>query len=240
MKKKKDRVIALDYFRGICILIILLSHSAQFSYPIAYLSGMGLLWTSAAEMFFLLSGITLGVVRNDLANQNFKLLINKCWHRAATIYVLYIVTVIVSMSLGLFLTGRGLNVDMVWSAPKTTGMHLIFQILNFSYISGLAAFLMYYSVFMIFAPFLIYAIKTRLWPIILLSSGLIYTLGVSYPLQPSPLGIYGTFATWQIYFVIGIVLARFRQEIIHWFYSLPQRASKLIGYSLITVVGATS
>src|SRR4051812_29936590 len=64
MKKKKDRVVALDYFRGICILIILLSHSAQFSYPIAYLSGMGLLWTSAAEMFFLLSGITLGVVRN--------------------------------------------------------------------------------------------------------------------------------------------------------------------------------
>ena len=57
MKQPKERVIAIDYFRGICILMVLLDHSALFSWPYYYLAGGGVLWTTAAEIFLLLAAV---------------------------------------------------------------------------------------------------------------------------------------------------------------------------------------
>src|SRR4051812_35503169 len=99
MKQQKQRVIAIDYFRGIFILMILLTHSMIFSMPFAYLGGAARLWTGPAEMFMLLSGITYAVVRGDQITTAFKQIVIKTWKRAARFYALSFILVVLSLCL---------------------------------------------------------------------------------------------------------------------------------------------
>jgi hypothetical protein len=220
MKQAKQRVIALDYFRGICILIVLLNHSAVFSTPYAYLTGIGRLWTSAAEIFFLISGITLGVVRGPKVVSNFREIVRKSWSRATTIYLLYISLVVASLLLAYFFSLLHWQMSLGGGElPADKGATLLYKILSFSYGFGWAGFLMYYSVFLLIAPFSLYILRTRFWATVPLMSLFIFLLKASPSVAPSA---YSGFAIWQLYFFIGLTLARFRQPIISRLYSLPK------------------
>ena len=117
MADKKDRVIAIDYFRGLAMLAVILNHGAVFTYPYTYLVGEGRLWTGAAEMFFLLSGITLWIVRGDKLANDFKNVLIRSWKRAVSIYALSIIIAILSLSIAVFLTARNLPVDTPQAIP---------------------------------------------------------------------------------------------------------------------------
>src|SRR5690348_10363022 len=109
MKNPKQRVVAIDYFRGICILVVVLNHSMVFSMPFAYLSGASMLWTSAAEVFLLLSGLTLGIVRGPKIKEDFWQLFKKMWQRAGGIYLLNILVVALSLLMAESLISYGLS-----------------------------------------------------------------------------------------------------------------------------------
>jgi hypothetical protein len=125
MKKSKQRVVAIDYFRGIFILAVLLNHSAIFSSPFTYLAGDGILWTTAAEMFLLLSGITLWIVRGEQLTASFKSTSIKIWQRAAKTYLIYVVTVILSLTLALYLVSHSLTNDVLGNLPQTHSLQLL-------------------------------------------------------------------------------------------------------------------
>jgi hypothetical protein len=217
MKHTKDRVIAIDYFRGICILIVLLSHSIIFSMPFAYLSGAGKLWTGAAEMFFLLSGLTLGIVRGKNITTDFSNISKKIWRRAIGIYLINILAVAASLLLALTLVSHNLANDVVGSLPSSKGLSLLWSIVNLSYAIGWASFLACYAIYMIFAPFALYGLRTRFGYLVPLVSLGLFTLNY---INPSLFGYASSFAVWQFYFVAGMVLARFRVSIISYMYSL--------------------
>src|SRR3954469_20498957 len=112
MKNANQRVIAIDYFRGLCMIAVILTHAAVFTHPFNYLVGAGRLWTGAAEMFFLLSGITLWIVRGDKLVNNFKNILFRSWERAASIYAISVFIAITSLSIAVLLTARNLPVNM--------------------------------------------------------------------------------------------------------------------------------
>ena len=235
MKHTKDRVIALDYFRGICILMVILNHSWTFSMPIAYLSGAGGLWTSAAELFFLLSGITLMIVRGKTIKSDFGQTARKIWRRAGIIYLLNILLVSTSICLAYILPQDVVRTTL-GIPPATQGLSLLWQILTFHYSIGLASFLMYYSVFLVFAPFALYAILSRLWPVVLSISAMLFLLVSSQALS---LGAYTWFGLWQFYFVAGIVVARFRVPILNLFYKLSEATIGKVTALLATATAAS-
>ena len=226
MKHTKDRVIALDYFRGLCILIVLLSHSYMFSMPFSYLSGLGRLWTSAAEMFFLLSGITFGIVRGPKIISDFKTVLGKSWRRAGGIYLLHIGLVCYAIVLGLFCLSHNLTYYGAHSLPAGSGMALFASIATFNFTLGWADFLMYYSVFLLIAPFALYALRTRVWFLVPLTAVFIYSMSTFLP--------HGNFAQWQLYFFAGLTLARFRQPITSTIYSLPALSYKFFYRAVAT------
>jgi peptidoglycan/LPS O-acetylase OafA/YrhL len=234
MKQKSQRIIALDYFRGICILAVILSHSAAFSTPFAYLAGGGKLWTSAAEMFFLLSGITFGVVRGNQITSGFKTVWRKSWQRARSIYLLHISVVFISLLMAYFFISRGLVSYMPGALPNDSGLSLIAKVASFYYVIGFAAFLMYYVVFLLIAPFALYILRTRLWAAVPLASVLVFLLNASPVTSHSH---YLEFAIWQFYFFIGLTLARFRLPLIGWFYSLPKAALRSVSASVVVSAG---
>jgi len=181
--------------------------------PFSYLSGQGKLWTSAAEMFFLLSGITFGIVRGPKIASDFKVVMRKSWRRAGGIYLLHIGLVCYAILLGFFCISHNLTYLDAQSLPTITGVPLLTSIISFHFPIGLADFLMYYAIYLLIAPFALYALRTRVWFLIPLTSVFIYSLSTFLP--------YGNFAQWQFYFFAGLTLARFRQPIITTIYSLP-------------------
>ncbi|MBX4188647.1 OpgC domain-containing protein [Candidatus Saccharibacteria bacterium] len=231
MKKTKQRVIALDYFRGICILLVLINHSFVFSVPFAYFAGAGGLWTSAAEMFFLLSGITFAIVRGSQIKDNFRLVLKKTMRRAVLIYLVYIMTVALSIVLSLYLTSHDFFNNIPGQLSTTLSPLALFaSVLSFKYTAGWCDFLMYYTIFLATAPVVYYALLSRLAALVpIFSAGLfmIYSLGVL------PQGAYSSFALWQIYFVLGLTLIRFRPAISSVVSALPARLQHLAASGLV-------
>lgn len=242
MKHKKDRVIAIDYFRGICILVVLLNHSSLFSRPLNYVAGGGSLWTSAAEMFFLLSGITLGVVRGSKIRSDFRAIAKKTWRRAGELYLINSLVVLASLCIALFFSSHNLANDIPGAISTQSSVGLMARIMNFSYSIGWANFLMYYAVFLLFAPFALYVLRTKFWTVVPLLSIAVFAAG------PALLGhgsTYAAFAVWQIYFYLGLTLARLRAPIISWFYGLKQTTHRklstaVIGLAALSVAASLS
>lgn len=217
MRNTKDRVVALDYFRGICILLVIINHGWTFTWPLTYITSSGVLWTSAAEMFFLISGLTLWVVKAKLIRSDFKKLLIYSWHRAVYMYLAYVLVVSISICLAIIFNsyGRSLFTPGVLSVGPPS--NLLYSILNFSYSIGWASFLMYYAVFLIFAPFIMRAIVSKAWYLIIILSCGLFAINAFGVLGSSA---YATFAIWQIYFVLGLVIGRFRLPILGYFYGL--------------------
>lgn len=207
MKMQKQRVIAIDFFRGVCILAVILNHAALFSLPFAYISGDGSLWTSAAEMFLLLSGVTYAIVRGDKVRSDFGYVLKRTWRRAGIIYLVNISIVIISLLLALFLTSRGLPNDVLGPLPADSGLPLALKIVSYTYSIGWATFLMYYSMLLIAAPFVMYTLRSRYWLAVPVLSIALFLL------DRHPANIFLSVGLWQIYFVIGLTAARFRNQI---------------------------
>ena len=60
---RSRRIIEFDLLRGFFIVIITLDHLSYWPSPLAFISGRGWLWVSAAEGFFLISGFLIGYLR---------------------------------------------------------------------------------------------------------------------------------------------------------------------------------
>jgi hypothetical protein len=235
MKTQKDRVIAIDYFRGICILIVLLNHSSLFSTPFNYIAGGGSLWTSAAEMFFLLSGVTLGIVRGPKIKSDFYSVAKKIWQRAGMLYVVNTLVVLFSLCLALLLSNHGLTNDIPGAISSQSSLGLLGRIMSFSYSIGWANFLMYYAVFLLFAPFALYILRGRWWPAVPLSSIVLFALGHGLIPAGSP---YFGFSVWQVYFVLGLTLARLRVPLIGRYYSLNDSLRKKSSAAILGLAAA--
>jgi hypothetical protein len=206
MKRANQRVIAIDYFRGLCILVVLINHSDAFSMPFAYFTGDGSLWTSAAEMFLLLSGLTYAIVRGPQILSEFGTVLKKTWRRALIIYSVKTLIVFISLIIALILMSYGLKNDVSGSLPETGGLHLIWSVLNSSYTIGWVSFLMYYAVFLTAAPFIMYLLSTKYWLAVPITSVGLFVLTC----YQTTLNTYSSFGYWQIYFVLGLIIGRFR------------------------------
>jgi hypothetical protein len=217
MKTKKDRVVAIDYFRGICIVVVVVNHAMIFSLPFAYLTGAGRLWTSAAEMLMLISGLTFGIIRTDQIKINFRSVYKKTLKRAAQIYLVNVLAVALSLILALFAVSHNLTNDVDGSLPTKTCFSLLWSIINLSYSIGWASFLGLFAVFISFAPAVLYALRTKLWLAVPLLSAGIYIIGIQ---RADAFGAYNWFALWQVYFILGLLLSKFRVSLISTFYGL--------------------
>jgi hypothetical protein len=209
MKQPKQRVLAIDYFRGVLILIVILNHAAIFSKPFSYLVGDGGLWTSAAELFLVLSGLTFAIVRGPQVLSNFKQVLKKSVRRAAIIYAVNIAVVFLSLLLALIFVSHGLPNDVDGPLPTKNGMPLAISILTYTYSIGWASFLMYFSIFVLLAPFAMYLLKTKYWAALPTASLAIFIAAHSQATH----SIYVSFGIWQIYFAMGLIIGRFRHSL---------------------------
>ena len=189
--QNRPRIPALDLLRGYFLVVIFTDHLFRFPNIFEFISGRGQLWVSAAEGFFLISGLLVGYIYWPKISQNFKAVFFKLWRRAGQLYL-------VSVFLTLFFTlwGTYLPPNQIKSGLWAGGnlANLLYKTATFQYVYGWADFLVFYTVFMLAAPLALGIIKKfNVWTLLIISLGIWYLFRlVNY------------FSGWQLIFMVGL------------------------------------
>jgi hypothetical protein len=209
LEKAKQRIASFDLIRGYFIFMILIDHLRRFFGVYEIFTGRGAQWASAAEGFFFVSGIMLGMVRGrKMVNQKFNLVLEKCWSRALKLYFWAI-----GLSFGfsalakIFVNNPGLK-DIEKVYPDNLSLVKDTLLLKFNY--GWADFLGFYAIFLLIAPLAIWMLRKKLWHILLGLSLVVWILGTG---MKSDLIVV---QSWQILFFGGMIIGFYRKEIEAW------------------------
>lgn len=206
---KGERILSLDLMRGYFLLVILLDHLFRFPSVFEFFTGRGQLWVSAAEGFFIISGLLIGYLYGPKMATAFKHILLKIWKRAAKLYFCSIGLTILFTVWGHFLPGNAIK-SGIWTGGGSG--ELVWKILTLQYVYGWADFVAYYVVFLLFAPLALWLItKTGGWAVIAISLMIWVVRGESF------------YRAWQVLFMSGLVAGYYLPRFEKWFAELEHR-----------------
>lgn len=192
---KRRRIATLDLLRGFLLFAIILDHSPLSPRLTDLVTGGGNLLVSAAEGFFIISGILVGYLYAHKIISSTRSTVKKIWKRAALLYGLSLATTLI-FTLIAFMTHDPTNPPHLY---KGSFFDIAFwqSVISLNYSYGWADFLSRYAVFMFFSPIclLLIAIKKSYF----LAIGSIFLWWIS------PIIGLQQFTAWQILFVFGMI-----------------------------------
>lgn len=222
--EKRKRIIALDLLRGFLLLVVMIDHFGWFPSPFELLSGRGSLWASAAEGFFIISGLLVGYIYTPRIRRSFKATTLKLWRRGLLLYVWAVLLTLAFTWWGQHIGGGHKPIGL-WENPPLG--QFLFQAFTLQYVYGWADFLQYYAVYMMVAPLALWLCSRSLgWLVLALSAAICV---------PS----HGYLASWQLLFMVGMVAGYYLPGIQEWYRRLPRRRSRLLAAGVGTVAVAT-
>jgi hypothetical protein len=167
------RILTFDIIRGFLLLVILIGHIELPPNFYDFFTGRGRLYVSAAEGFFFLSGLLIGLVYRRRLSYGMRFIFKKLWTRAAELYagsvILTLLFSFVVAKTNHFYIKQGLPNPVDWH-------HIISQtvLLRFEY--GWADFLARFAILMLIAPFVFYLIAKGYWKLVIIGMLTAYLL----------------------------------------------------------------
>jgi hypothetical protein len=154
----------------------------------------GWLWTSAAEGFFIISGMMVGVVRGrEIKQGRWQAAWKRLWTRGIVLYGWSVGLTLLFTVIGYWLAGfPGVKPGI---AEGMSTIQLLWNTLALRYVYGWADFLPWYAVFMIVAPLALWLVYKRQGWLVILTSVLAWHLGRGS----------NSYFAWQIFFFVGLV-----------------------------------
>ncbi|WP_208435346.1 OpgC family protein [Bartonella phoceensis] len=208
----------IDVFRSLALLTIFINHIPGTLYE--FLTHRNFGFSDSAEVFVLLSGISLGLsFHAGLQQRPFAFIVRKLWYRAFQLYGAYLFTTFVT--LGLFL-----GAFLLWHTEKLLSMNNVglfftqpvlafFSTLSLGHQLGYNNILPLYIVLMLFAPFALY-LSCQHKGLLLLGSFMLYLLCGFYEIAPPSYPLKGQWflnpLSWQFLFVIGLITTLFLKQ----------------------------
>lgn len=166
--KKRSRILTLDLLRGYLLFVILIDHIAFFPSVFEVFTGRGEMWASAAEGFFIISGLLVGYVYGPRMVRNAIGATKKIWKRAFLLYALTVLLTLVFVWWG-NLSDTAHVKEGLWTHPPLG--ELLAKSLTLQYYYSWADFLPYYAIFMAWAPLALYAItRGKAWLVLAVSA----------------------------------------------------------------------
>ncbi|MDQ5913893.1 MAG: hypothetical protein QG623_512 [Patescibacteria group bacterium] len=195
-----------DLMRGYFLFVIIIDHLLRFFGFWEIFTGRGAQWVSAAEGFFFLSGIMIGIVRGRrMIRTSLIDVAKKCWRQAVTLYIWGIGLSLLFSALAIILMGNAGVKQPVFIGSNT---ELIVQTLSLSFNYGWADFLIYYAVYLFSTPLAIWLLRNKLWHSVLLISLIVW-------MQTTTI-----MGSWQILFFSGLVVGFYKDQIEDYFLEL--------------------
>lgn len=159
-KSTGQRIVALDIIRGFFLAVILIDHIELYPSGFDLFTGRGRLLVSAAEGFFFMSGLLVGMVYKRRIAQGMRFIFKKMWTRAFQLYV-------GSVALSLFFTAAAVYLnhpnikDGLYSVIDWP--HILKETVLMRYGFGWADFLDRFAILMLMAPVSFYLLVKRKW-----------------------------------------------------------------------------
>jgi hypothetical protein len=199
VKAKTERILAIDLLRGFLLLVIMADHIELYPNGWDFFTGKGRLWVSAAEGFFFLSGLLIGMIYKRRLHLGMKFIFKKMWQRALELYI--VGTALTFVFLGWVELTNHVPIKDTLPDPIPWG-HYIWQALTLRFTYGWADFLVHFAALMVIAPFIFYLVARRKWWLALVGITVMWLYR----------GEHFTLA-WQAIFNLGIIIGFYWQEI---------------------------
>jgi len=223
------RIQELDLLRGYFIVVILIDHIQRWPSFYTYLTGQGRLWVTAAEGFFIISGLLIGYLRGYKARHHpLTVVTKKLLSRAAMLYVWCVgITLFVVAMTAIFTDGQSPLMPKLPNAEQITSLPTyLWHVITGQYASDWIYFLRLYAIVLALSPLVIWLLRKGLWWLVLLAS--VTTYGLSF-LMETPEGA----MQWQLLFFSATLIGWKLEAIITWLREHP-RGKKAIMTGLIT------
>lgn len=226
----KRRIYELDLLRGFFICVIILDHLQFWPSPLQYLTGQGRLWVSAAEGFFLISGLLIGYLRAYKgAHTSLKALSLGLWRRAFTLYLWCVIITLIATALAILLPPSALmpkppSVETV----SSLGIYL-YNAVTMNYASDWIYFLRLYAILLAITPLFLYLIRKGSWLVAAALSLGVYTVSLAYNIAEAAL-------QWQLLFFGAALIGWKFETLLGWLRARPRlRTSLISGLIILTL-----
>ncbi len=231
------RIDELDLLRGFFIVVIILDHVQFWPSPLQYLTGQGRLWVSAAEGFFLISGLLIGYLRiyKDW-HTPLRVLGKKLAERAVLLYVWGVGITFAVVALSMLLPGDGGLLPKLPNTEQLSSLPMyVWSVISTSYSSDWIYFLRLYAIMLLVTPLFIWLIRKGWWFIAAGLSLSIYTASLVFGINEGAM-------QWQILF-FGAALIGWKLEfILSWLSAHPRirtvGMASVITITLVTMVAS--
>ena len=224
-QSRPGRIAAFDILRGLFLVVILIDHIEL--YPSGYdlLTGRGRLMVSAAEGFFFMSGLLLGIVYRRRIAAGMRYIFKRMWLRGLELYVISVLLTLLFTAAAFYLTDHLIKDGLY---PNHNWREIITQTLQTRYSFGWADFLTRFAKLMIFAPIVFYLLVKRKWWLVVAASALVWGFrGESFT------------AAWQAVFFGGMILGFYWQQLVAWWRGLTYKARYTTKRTLLWVASIT-
>lgn len=224
---------ALDQLRGLCLAIIVVDHINLFPSLLEFVTGRGLLWVTAAEGFFFISGLMVGLVRGrQAARQGFAAARRKLLGRAGQLYVTSVILTLLYTLLGYWLNHKGIEGSKHGLTYFDSGWQFLAHTFSQLYTYGWSDFLAYYAVYLLLAPVALWLLLRGKWRWVLGLSLTGWILPWLWEDVLTPMGL-----RWQIYFFGGMVAGFYYDRIRAWWYERSPRLRRRLTIDLAVTSG---
>jgi hypothetical protein len=239
-KTKKPRIMTFDLLRGYFMISIILNHLQWYPNGYDFVAAQGALHVSAAEGFFFLSGLVLGIVRGrKLISQPFRVAASLLLRRGALLYVTSVLLTFAFMVIGwwFFMDNAGLKPGI---RPIDEPLSdVIMGILSLDYLYGWADFLRLYAIFLIATPFALWLVRKGLWWVVLGASFGVWAL-FPWAFDTSPWSREVLMIlSWQPLFFGGFILGYYWEFLTERWSALSARIRKMILYPILVLAVGT-
>jgi S-formylglutathione hydrolase FrmB len=214
------RDLRIDLLRGLAVLAMVIDHIAGPS-KLYLLTGGNRFYTSAAEGFIFLSGLTVGLVYRQVAERDgLPAAMRKLLARSWTLYVLA-----VGLTLVMLPVSESLQLPWAVGIDQGTPLQVIWGIISLHQTYYLVDVLALYVLLMLAAPLVLLLLCEGRTLVVLASSWLIWTGFQFFPHQTElPWTTAGNnlfyLASWQALFFTAMVAGYHRERVSRW---LPKK-----------------
>lgn len=228
--KNSERIITLDILRGYFIFVIIVDHLLRWPSVLAWGTGQGRLWVSAAEGFFIISGLLVGYTRGYKKRKlPMKQLVALLYKRAAILYLSGLIATIILLFFAYRLSFPEPLLPALPIANQSVFSY-IFGIVGQQYVFEWVYFLKLYWIMLLIAPLFIWLLRKKQLAVYILISLLIWVVGLIDNYE---------WMQWQAIFFIPALAGYNLESIRGWWQSLSNQKRSLIRVTTISTAAIT-
>lgn len=230
---KARRIIELDLLRGFFIVVIILDHLQFWPSPWQYMTGQGRLWVSAAEGFFIISGLLIGYLRAYKgAHSSLRDMSKKLWARAGMLWLWGVIITAAALMLSYALPGpTNLLPALPGDETMANPFVLIWRIITLDYASAWIYFLRLYAIMLALTPLFLWCIRhKKVLHFAVLSLGIYLASLLIHPGEEA--------LQWQVLFFGAAILGWKLEAILAWFRTRPQVRTATIVTLIVTTLAS--